>query len=388
MISHLDISKVSDDGEFIKADITLAGDGYSNKFYVKAETSKVAYIPSIDFALIMALFKAMEKGGTLYVHGDVSASLLDGIEEFQNLYIHWYENTGWLHRVEVIPDKEIELSTAGVGGYMQSCTMGVDSLYSALTHIYGRGHKQRGLLDMASLLYIKGLDAPSNSPDHAELIKQIHNTIPNFPVAIAETNVRRIYDGRKYDLMFGAILVGVANLFSASYDGFLISPTYNFRLLPTGVNAYATPFLGTATFNIAYDTPIARSHKLKRLHDSWPEAYHKIKPCWQGKRQNVKYSVNCGVCGKCIRTLLSAEIMGIPKPNSIKNRLKTNWMGVFQSASTGWTQYIIILDEYRWLREQGYTGKLMNKYGLILQQLEPKIMEAIKQRVDNNYKIF
>jgi len=32
MISHLDISKVSDDGEFIKADITLAGDGYSNKF--------------------------------------------------------------------------------------------------------------------------------------------------------------------------------------------------------------------------------------------------------------------------------------------------------------------------------------------------------------------
>ena len=64
---------------------------------------------SLDFMdpfVIGALLKAMEDRATLRVHGPVSSSLLDNLEEYQIIFSTWFPDK--YHPIEILPESEGE----------------------------------------------------------------------------------------------------------------------------------------------------------------------------------------------------------------------------------------------------------------------------------------
>ncbi len=60
----------------------------------------------MDSFVLAALLKAMEDNATLKVHGPVSRSLLDNLEEYQLIFSLWFPEK--YKQIEIIPDSEVE----------------------------------------------------------------------------------------------------------------------------------------------------------------------------------------------------------------------------------------------------------------------------------------
>jgi hypothetical protein len=113
----------------------------------------------MDPFVIAALLKAMEDRATLRVHGPVSTSLLDNLEEFQIIFGTWFPDK--YQRIDIVPDSETEENMAN-NKVILSFSGGADGAFSALNHVLKKGPLKRKLFDVDAILYIEGYDVNIN----------------------------------------------------------------------------------------------------------------------------------------------------------------------------------------------------------------------------------
>ena len=106
----------------------------------------------MDPFVIAALLKAMEDRATLRVHGPVSTSLLNNLEEFQVIFSTWFPDK-YPHPIDIVPDTEIE-ATKMNERIILSFSGGVDGAFSALNHVLRKGPIKRKLFDVKALMSI------------------------------------------------------------------------------------------------------------------------------------------------------------------------------------------------------------------------------------------
>ncbi len=125
-----------------------------------------------------------------------------------------------------------------------------------------------------------------------------------------------------WNFTHGAGIASCLTLLSGRYDYGLLGATYTYRFLDKtwGSHPLTDRFLSTGSFQIIHDAAgYGRATKLQTISE-WPEAFRNLRVCWSALRKDE----NCGRCGKCVMTILSALYHGLPVPESFPDGISAD----------------------------------------------------------------
>ncbi|GAB4217192.1 MAG: hypothetical protein OHK0022_59210 [Roseiflexaceae bacterium] len=259
-----------------------------------------------DAYAIIAIFTAMRTGAPAVIHGEVSPSLIRGLEEFQAAWASWFPQR--YRMVELTADQERERAEPyDTGRTLVAFSGGVDAAFSLYRH-------QRGLAGRRSRpvhagLLIHGYDIPVAddamfAPAYARARRMTESL--GTPLVSVATNYREIEPLWEdvHMVCVGACL----SLFEGAFDTALVgsSGSYYELLLPWASNPVTDHLLSSTGFRIIHDgAECNRIDKLTLLR-GWEEAQQELFVCWEPTASGR----NCCRCNKCVRTILNYRVMG------------------------------------------------------------------------------
>jgi len=269
---------------------------------------------SCDPFLLGALFLAMKSGHTLLVHGEVSPSLLTNLEEFQSAWHCWLP-----HRYRKIDIRaDVEKEAAQADGLLNLCTFsgGVDACFTVMRHSKLNPGRFRRMLHSAIMVH--GFDIPLGEDEQFSLaVKNSKNILANTDIELipVATNFKELdhYWGDAHGAGLTFCLMMLQGKFSAGLVA--SSCSYNELYTPWGSSPVTDHLMSSRNFSIVHDgSGFSRNEKVQ-LVATWPEAMQYLRVCWEGEERDR----NCGVCEKCIRTILNFRVMGVGLPASFKH---------------------------------------------------------------------
>jgi len=298
----------------------------------------------MDSFLIAALLKAMEDGATLKVHGPVSSSLLDNLEEFQVIFNLWFPEK--YTRIDIKTDSEVEEEKID-DRVILSFSGGVDGAFCALNHVLRRGPIKRKLFDIGSVLYVEGFDV------NIEYDRQCRNVVERNKRLLegdndliflnVRTNLKYLLSIKRFWTSHACVLVSVASLFQKMWGGVLVGSSHSYlHLLPWGSHPLTDRLLSSKSFGVHHDMVFTRVEKLKALM-AWPEALENLKVCWEGQYKfDTSPDLNCCVCDKCVRTMLTFRALGQETPSSFPGELTVDKVRGLKNKPFDWSRLMFL----------------------------------------------
>ena len=282
--------------ELVTSDIAAGGRNYRVSFRSAQGPLGDSAEPFVDIALL----PAMKAGASLHVQGGVSARLLTQLPHYQGMMHNWYP---WLQispicAVPVDPGPAEGAQQRGVGCFFSA---GVDSFYSALTH----------LDEITHLVFIHGFDvALLNHELREKVIRGVRSAAGELgkPLIEVETNARDLLDaftdwGHE---SHGTLLAAVAHLLSPQLRRVYIPASYAYRnLFPWGSHPLTDPLFSTEMVTLEHDgCGASRMDKVKMIAAN-ETAMRWLRVCWASPTE-----YNCGRCGKCLRVMTALHLAG------------------------------------------------------------------------------
>ncbi len=298
----------------------------------------------MDAFVLAALLKAMEDQATLKVHGPVSRSLLNNLEEYQLIFSIWFPEK--YARIDIEADREVEAQKVSET-VMLSFSGGVDGAFSALNHILRRGPIKRKLFDVDAILYIEGFDVNIDwDRECRNVVKRNRRLFSDFPdlrFLNVRTNLKYLLSIKKFWTSHACVLASTASLFRNLCGGCLVGSSHSYRhLSPWGSHPLTDRLLSSNSFEIHHDMVFTRVEKLKALA-AWPEALANLKVCWEGQyRYDTPPDANCCSCDKCVRTMLAFRALGHRIPPSFPGKLTLKKVDNLKSKPFDWSRLMFL----------------------------------------------
>ncbi len=266
--------------------------------------------PSCDPFVVATVLLSMRWLAPTTVHGQVSPSLLQNIEEFQAAWSAW--EPGRYRPIKISAEVEQEQSlTYSEDKAIVAFSGGVDSCFTVFRH--HAGHCGRWQRNLKAGAMIHGLDIPLEEQqgftDAAEKSRKLLATLGVELIPIA-TNFREL--PLIWEDAFGTGLASCLMLLQGGYTAGLIASSFPYQALsfPYGSNPVTDWMLSSNAFQIVHDgAAFPRLDKMREI-TKWPEAMQNLRVCWQGNQKDR----NCGRCEKCVRTILNFRILGVGLP--------------------------------------------------------------------------
>ncbi|MBL7212562.1 MAG: hypothetical protein ISS61_09310 [Desulfobacteraceae bacterium] len=309
----------------------------------------------MDSFLIASLLKAMEDAATLRVHGPVSSSLLDNLEEFQVIFNLWFPEK--YTRIDIGTDSEVEEEKIN-DRVILSFSGGVDGAFCALNHVLRRGPIKRKLFDIGSVLYVEGFDVNieydrqcKNVVERNKRLLEGDNTLIFLNV---RTNLKYLLSIKRFWTSHACVLVSVASLFRKMWGGVLVGSSHSYlHLLPWGSHPLTDRLLSSKSFGVHHDMVFTRVEKLKALM-AWPEALENLKVCWEGQYKfDTSPDLNCCVCDKCVRTMLTFRALGQETPSSFPGELTVDKVRGLKNKPFDWSRLMFLNEVLDAAKENG-----------------------------------
>jgi len=271
------MNRVTDQGIWIESDVPLT---------VTAQWS----IP-------LRLVRAVSAGETADL-GSVSPLLASNLETIRDIYAAWIPG----HRVPL----NFELSSdevASAKGVSLFFSGGVDSFYSLIRH--------RDEID--NLVLVHGFDIPLENTEAFALAETQAREVASLfskRLIVVRTNLHfeqpSVPGG--WGMYCGAALAAVAHALASNHCKVYIASSYPYAdLHPWGSHPLLDPLWSTEAVQIVHDGGETRMDKL-RVIIQCPEAISRLRVCWQNTG-----NYNCGVCEKCVRTMLALRVLGVDR---------------------------------------------------------------------------
>lgn len=287
------------DHTVLSAPVRAAGTEMRVWFRVPASTSPTL---SADPFLAASLIPAMALGKPMEIEGSVSARLLGAAESVQNIFHNWFPELTRIPISAAVAAPQSRQRGGGVGCFFSG---GVDSLYTFFKHEQ----------EIATLVYVHGFDVKLD--DHA-LRKKVTDALQAFSaqtgkqIIEVETNLRELTDpyGAWGEKVHGAALGSIALLLNGVLERIFVPSTNSFaELFPWGSHPLVDPLWSSETIEIVHDgCEASRFEKVAAIADD-DRARSTLRVCWE----NRDGAYNCGRCEKCLRTMVSLEILGALK---------------------------------------------------------------------------
>jgi hypothetical protein len=294
-VSDLQIQVHSrDGGQRVEVEARL-GAGSHRLFYRSGDARLLA---SREAALALALLPAMRSSRRLCVEGRVNRRLLSGIDTIQAIYRAWDRT---LRPVEIAGVEASDAAPEGrrVGSFFSG---GVDSFYTLLKHRD----------EITDLILVHGFDIGLDEADlrakTSEAIREIAAELGKRVVEV-ETDLRSFLDPYAHwgRLGHGPALASVGMTLSAHYRRIYIPGAYGYAdLFPWGTHPLLDPLWSTDALEFVHDgTEATRVEKIARVAQCDVALRH-LRVCYR----NPGGAYNCGVCEKCLRTMIGLELAG------------------------------------------------------------------------------
>lgn len=235
---------------------------------------------------------AMASHEDLSLEFAIDPKLTDNCLKASHLLSNWFSN---LNATKInAPRALASAEPKGVGLFFSG---GVDSFATLIEH----------QAEITHLVFVIGFDIKRSET------KLAHETIQNIKeiarlfekeLIIATTNIRETSDlfldwGQHY---FGAALAGVALVHSHLLKKVIIPSSFSEKnQMPWGSHPKLDPLWSSSTTEIFHDSVEESRYEKVRTISSNEAALKYLRVCWQNPAQ----AYNCGVCEKCLRTMIA-----------------------------------------------------------------------------------
>jgi hypothetical protein len=249
------------------------------------------------WSMPLRLVRAIVEGETANL-GVIPPLLASNVETIRDIFAAWIPG----HRVPLRSDRSSHTQTAPSGVSM-FFSGGVDSFYSLIQHRD----------EVENLILIHGFDIPlADTKSFALTETQARDVARMFGkrLIVVRTNVHweqpSVPGG--WMLWGGAALIAVAYALSPNCGKIYIASSYPYADLPIcGTHPLLDPLWSTEALQIVHDGGETRINKLRLLVEH-PEALARLRVCWENQG-----NYNCGLCEKCIRTMLGLHALGVER---------------------------------------------------------------------------
>lgn len=270
--------------------------------YTLDERERDAVVGRADPFLVASVTLAMHEGCDVRVRGaPVSSSLLQNLDEFQQVWHAWYG----LPMCGLVAEEECEDQPRSASSVV-AFSGGVDSAFSAYRHATGRvGHAR----DLRSGMMIHGVDIPrADTAGFVAARARSRRMLASVGLELltVETNAWELAAGTSHFVIPG--IASALHLLGGRFGAGLVPSTASYRALalPLDSTPLSDWMLGGASFAVVHDgAAYNRLEKVRALLD-WDEAMTSLRVCFAGPQRDR----NCGRCPKCMLTLLAFEALG------------------------------------------------------------------------------
>ena len=269
--------------------------------------SSVPIAAGAEAAAVATLLPALAVGEPLRIEVPIAPAVLDGMEEAQAILCAWARAGAWpealpfSHPIDLLAEPARTAHSRGGRGVAAFFSGGVDSLATVLRHP-----------EITHLVHVEGFDVPLEQVDVAATVRD-RITIAagelGKELVLIETNVRELSDPYlPWVTYYGAALGTIALLLSDQMSRVLIATGLTHRgLYENGSHPLLDHLWGADRVEIVHDgAALSRVAKIRSLAES-PTARRTLRVCWQ----NPAGAYNCGRCEKCLRTMVTLEILGV-----------------------------------------------------------------------------
>lgn len=269
------------------------------------------------------LLPAMRTGETVEIPGYVSPRLLRATDEIQALYKSFDESLSYVQiRAVSRGEPSRPMHRTSWKGLFFSC--GIDSFYSLFKNLTDHPQDKETITD---LIPVRGFDIPfaSNPAVFRTMVANTRTVSREFrkntlPVA---TNVRelavRFVDWAS--LYVGAAMASVALSLENVFEKVYIASSYSRdQLIPYGSHPALDPLWSTEQLSIVHDACETRRVDKARFIAQFPVVTNTLRVCTYRPFSVSMY--NCGVCEKCLRTMVDLHVAGaLRKCTTLPNHL-------------------------------------------------------------------
>lgn len=286
--------KLSADGLRIEADIWVGSEKF--ELYYQSDSTKIQ--PRAEAFISATILIAMKQRiNRIEIDEPVSRTFLSGIEEIQNVFQSWKPNYG---RVEIqhAGFKEEESAGQKTGVFFSA---GVDSYHSYLSN--------RNEID--ALIYLDGFDIPLAHQGMRERMKTNIKKISDrfdLPAVIIETNARQFQEKFiTWGFSHGSAIASAGHLLAGEFSRFLLASGGNPRAHKRyGVHPDLDSNWGSDRLHFEHDSyNVDRIEKCRFISQFQP-VHDTLRVCLRSPES----SLNCGVCEKCLRTMVYFQSTG------------------------------------------------------------------------------
>ncbi|HEY7896978.1 MAG TPA: hypothetical protein VIC03_01055 [Gemmatimonadaceae bacterium] len=292
----------------------------------------------LDGFMFGIIMYAMRLGQNIRVHGTLSRQAIRNCYELQDAWALW--NPGMYHKIHIEPDASVSVAqTSGEEEAIAAYSGGVDSTFTLLRHAAGR-------LGLASyplkrtVLLVHGFDVPLAKPEDLEALRQRFAPLLDelgLEARILRTNLKEL-DLQRWQDSFMTQLACCLHNYSHEFGYGLVasSKAYDSLLLPVGSSPATDHLLSGATLSIVHDgAGYSRTEKVEEIARN-ATATRVTKVCWEGSETYR----NCGVCDKCVRTLLNFRAVGVSNPACFEGQRDLQQL----IANVGMTSYSMCME--------------------------------------------
>lgn len=282
------MNRVTDRGIWIEADLPLAD--------------------TAEWSIPLWLLWAVSEGQPINL-GSASPLLASNLETLRDIYVAWNGSS------EIPVTFQVQSNvTAPASGVSLFFTAGVDSFYSLIKH--------RDEID--NLILVHGFDIPLADTDtfaQAEALVREEANLFGKRLIVARTNMRwerpsvPILTVKRWEwphvpcgweMTHGAAMAAVAHALAPNHGKVYVASSHSYAdLHPWGSHPLLDPLWSSNAIQIIHDGGETRINKL-RLLVQYPEALARLRVC-----VNTLGSHNCGLCEKCVRTMLGLRAIGV-----------------------------------------------------------------------------
>ena len=260
----------------------------------------------LDGFVNAVIFHAMGSNQDISVAGRMTRSALLNLSAFQEAWCRWKPDVYKPVTIEPLsisddPPRAKAQSIAAFSG-------GADAIFTVLRHAGDQ-------FALNSAMLVHGFDVPTDRADQfGKLVERVQPLLSclNLRPRIVRTNLAEL---RLQDWLDSFLAQLSCCLHNYSHE-FRFGLTgggepYDALVLPWGQNPCTDYLLSGDGFSIVHDgAGFSRTEKIAVIAQD-PVATKAIKVCWEA----ADLSTNCGICEKCVRTMLNFKAVGVDRPS-------------------------------------------------------------------------
>ena len=260
-----------------------------------------------DAFLSTMLLVAMRHGERrINVRGEVSPRFLVGINEYQTAFGIW---PIWRFKpVRIECESLIPTDTENRDIVMSAFSGGVDSFFTLKSYL--PGNELPKSVQISHLLFVHGFDIRLEYPESFPLLRDAYKAMCDrlgIKLITCRTNCQQFGTRVNWGLYHGSALIGAAHAVGRRTAMFLVPSSHSFTsLMPWGSDPGIDYLLSTeATQVLHHGSGFTRTEKTEAIAN-WEEVWDKLRVC-----ALVDSTLNCSECEKCLRTMMTLDMLGV-----------------------------------------------------------------------------